>query len=71
MLESPKKNWEGGVYPLAICLGLPFFNIMLMRSRLIMMLLSRMMKTHFANAVGLEKAGKRFPRSLRKKKLSN
>ena len=36
-----------------------------------MRVLSRMMRTHFANAVGLEKAGKGFPRSLRKKQLSD
>ena len=70
MLESPKKTGKGVSIPWPFVCDYPsFFNIMLKR-RLLMMVLSRMM-THFANAVGLEKASKGFPRSLRRKKLRN
>ena len=69
MLESPKKTGKGVSIPWPFVCDYPsFFNIMLKR-RLLMMVLSRMM-THFANAVGLEKASKGFPGSLRRKKLS-
>ena len=64
MLESPKKIGKG-------CLSPGHLFGMLMRSRLIVMVLSRMTRTHFANAVGLEKAGKRFSGSLRRKKVNN
>ena len=67
-----KGNWEGGVYclsPSHLFGHTLLLDVMLMKSKLIMMVLSRMMRTHFANAVGLEKAGKGFPGSLRRKKV--
>ena len=71
MLESPKKMGRGCLSPSHLFGITLLLNVMLMKSRLIMILLSRMMRTHFANAVGLEKASKGFPRSLRRKQLSN
>ena len=69
MLESPKKMGRGCLSPSHLFGITLLLNVMLMKSRLIMILLSRMMRTHFANAVGLEKASKGFPRSLRRKKV--
>ena len=71
MLESPKKMGRGCLSPSHLFGITLLLNVMLMKSRLIMILLSRMMRTHFANAVGLEKAGKRFSGSLRRKKVNN
>ena len=71
MLESPKKMGRGCLSPGNLFGITLLLDVMLMKSKLIMMVLSRVMRTHFANAVGLEKASKGFPRSLRRKQLSN
>ena len=69
-LKVLKKLGRGCLSPSHLFGITLLLDVMLMKSRLIMMVLSRMMRTHFANAVGLEKASKGFPGSLRRKKLS-